>query len=71
MNTYRGIVKGKTIVLEQKPDLPEDCPAWVEITPLEPVMRDDDMVQRHLDMMAHPHPGGQLLYHRREELYER
>ena len=71
MKTYRGIIKGNTIVLDEHPDLLENCPAWREITPLEPAQRDDGMLQRHLELIAHPYPGGQLLYQRREELYDR
>ena len=34
MKVYRGIVKGNTILLEEKPDLPDECPALVEIKPV-------------------------------------
>ncbi|MEW6297034.1 MAG: hypothetical protein AB1671_04750 [Thermodesulfobacteriota bacterium] len=57
MKLYKGIVKGNTVILEESPGLPDECPALVEIKPLE--------------MLKKPHRGGKLLYRRREELYDR
>jgi hypothetical protein len=70
MKTYRGIVKGNTIVLKEKPELPENCPALVEIKPLDQA-RDEAITRRQLALLKNPHKGGKLLYRRREELYDR
>jgi hypothetical protein len=42
MKVYKGIVKGNTILLEEKADLPDGCPALVEIKPLDQA-RDEDL----------------------------
>ena len=69
MRVYKGIVKGNTIVLEENPHLPDECPALVEIKPLGQV-REDEIVKRQIELLKNPHKGGKLLYRRREELYE-
>ena len=71
MKTYKGIVKGNTIVLEEAPDLPDECPALVEIKPLDQNARDEEITRHQLELLKHPHKGGKLLYRRREELYDR
>lgn len=71
MRTYRGIVKGNTIVLEQAPDLPEECPAEIAITPLTHPTREEYVVRHQRALLTHPHKGGALRYRRREELYAR
>ena len=70
MKIYKGIVKGNTVVLEEKPDLPDECPALVEIKPLGEV-QDEEIVRRQIGLLRNPHKGGKLLYRRREELYDR
>jgi hypothetical protein len=70
MKIYHGVVKGNTIVLEEKPELPENCPALVEIKPLDRT-RDEEIARRQIEMLKKPHRGGKLLYRRREELYDR
>ena len=70
MKVYRGIVKGNTILLEEKPDLPDDCLALVEIKPLDKA-RDEEITRRQIALLKNPHKGGKLLYRRREELYDR
>ena len=70
MKTYRGIVKGNTVILEERPDLPDECQALVEIRPLDGA-RNEEIVQRHIGLLKNPHKGGKLLYRRREELYDR
>lgn len=70
MKVYRGIVKGNTILLEEKPDLPDDCQALVEIKPLDKA-RDEEIARQQIAMLKNPHKGGKLLYRRREELYDR
>ncbi len=70
MKVYKGIVRGNTIVLEEKPDLPDGCPALVEIKPLSQA-RDEEITRRQIELLKNPHKGGKLLYRRREELYDR
>ena len=70
MKTYRGIVKGNTVILEEKPDLPDECQALVEIKPLDRA-RDKEAARQQIELLKNPHKGGRLLYRRREELYDR
>lgn len=70
MKVYRGVVKGNTILLEEKPDLPDECPALVEIKPLDRI-QDQEIARRHIELLKNPHKAGKLLYRRREELYDR
>lgn len=70
MKVYRGIVKGNTILLEEKPDLPDECQALVEIQPLDRA-QDEEIARQHIELLKNPHKGGRLLYRRREELYDR
>jgi hypothetical protein len=71
MKTYRGIVKGNTVVLDEKPDLPDECPALVEIKPLDQAARDEEIAQRQIELMRKAPRVGKLLYKKRDELYER
>jgi hypothetical protein len=70
MKVYKGIVKGNTVILEEKPDLPDECSALVEIKPLDQA-RDEEISRRQIALLKNPHKGGKLLYRRREELYDR
>jgi len=70
MKVYKGIVKGNTVILEEKPDLPDECPALVEIKPIDQA-RDEEISRRQIALLKNPHKGGKLLYRRREELYDR
>lgn len=70
MKLYKGIVKGNTVILEESPGLPDECPALVEIKPLDR-RRDEEIARRQIEMLKKPHRGGKLLYRRREELYDR
>lgn len=70
VRVYKGIVKGNTIVLEERPNLPDGCPALVEIKPLDQA-RDEEITKRQIELLKNPHKGGQLLYRRREELDDR
>ena len=58
MKTYRGIVKGNTVVLEEKPDLPDECPALVEIKPLDQASRDEEIARRQIELLKNPRKGG-------------
>jgi hypothetical protein len=70
MKTYRGVVKGNTVILEEAPDLPENCPALVEIKPLDQA-RDEEIAQQQIALLYNAPRVGKLLYKKREELYER
>lgn len=70
MKVYRGVVKGNTIVLEEKPDLPDQCQALVEIKPLDRA-RDEEIARRQIELLQKAPKVGRLLYKKREELYER
>ena len=70
MKTYRGVVKGNTVILEEKPDLPDECQALVEIKPVDRT-RDEEIARQQIELLKNPHKGGKLLYRRREELYDR
>lgn len=70
VKVYKGIVRGTTIVLEERPDLPDGCPALVEIKPLDQV-QDEKITRRQIEFLKNPHKGGRLLSRHREELYER
>ena len=70
MKVYKGIVKGNTVVLEEKPDLPDECPALVEIKRLDEA-REGEIARRQIALLKNPHKGRKLLYRRREELYDR
>ncbi|MBI2986490.1 MAG: hypothetical protein HYY45_06965 [Deltaproteobacteria bacterium] len=70
MKTYRGVVRGNTVILEEKPDLPDECQALVEIKPLDRA-RDEEIARQQIELLKNPHKGGRLLYRRREELYDR
>lgn len=54
MKTYRGIVKGTMIVLEEKPDLPDEGPALVEIKLLDQAAKDEEIGRRQLELLKHP-----------------
>jgi hypothetical protein len=70
MKVHRGVVKGNTIVLDERPDLPEDCAALVEIKPLDRA-RDEEIAKRQLALLRRAPRVGKLRYKRREELYDR
>ncbi len=70
MKAYKGVVKGNTIVLEEKPDLPDECQALVEIKPLNPA-RDEEIARQQIELLRKAPRVGRLLYKKREELHER
>ena len=70
MKVYKGIVKGNTIILEEKPDLPCECRARVEIKLLDKT-RDEEIARWHIELLRKAPRVGKLLYKKREELYER
>lgn len=70
MKVYKGIVRGNTVILEEKPGLGEECPALVEIRPLDRA-RDEGIAKQQLELLKHARRVGKLLYKKREDLYER
>lgn len=70
MKAYKGVVKGNTIVLEEKPDLPDEYQALVEIKPLNPA-RDEEIARQQIGLLRKAPRVGRLLYKKREELHER
>jgi len=70
MKVYRGVVNGRNIVLEEKPDLPDGCRALVEIKPIDKV-RDEEIARRQIALLRKAPRVGKLLYKKREELHER
>ena len=69
MKRYKGIVTGNTIVLDEKPDLPDMCPAIVRIERVDQTGH-EITVRKQVDLNR-PHHCGRLLYRDREELYDR
>ncbi len=69
MKTYRGIVKGNTVILEQKPDVREGTEAIVLVKV--PEDEEQEIVQRQKAMLEKGFPMGKLLYKERGELHER
>jgi len=67
MKVYKGIVRGNTIVLEEKPDLPDECPALVEIRPADQA-RDEEIARRQIELLRKAPRVGKLLYKKRGEL---
>lgn len=69
MKTYRGIVKGNTVILEQEPDVQEGTEVLVLIQATED--EEQEIVRRQKAMLEKGFAMGKLLYKKREELYER
>jgi hypothetical protein len=70
MKTYRGIVQGKTIILQRKPDLPDGVEALVTLKPLTTNgLR--KVIKQQLEFLEKAPEAGKMLIKRREEIYER
>lgn len=69
MKTYRGILKGNTVILEQEPDVQEGTEVLVLIQATED--EEQEIVRRQKAMLEKGFAMGKLLYKKREELYER
>lgn len=67
--TCKGIVKGKTIVLEEDTGLPEGIKAQVMIKPIKANF--EKVIKEQLKLLNKAPKVGRLLYRNREELYER
>lgn len=69
VKTCRGIVTGKTIVLEEDTGLPQGIKAQVLIKPIEPNL--GKVIKEQLKLLEEAPKVGKLLYGNREELYGR
>jgi hypothetical protein len=70
MKVHKGIVKGNTVILDEKPDLPDECPALVEIKPIDQA-RDQEIARKHIALLKKAPRVGKLLYKKREDIYDR
>lgn len=69
MKTYRGIVKGNTVILEEKPDVKEGSEALVLVKASED--EEQEIVRRQKAMLEKGFEMGKLLYKDRGELHGR
>lgn len=69
MKTYRGIVKGKTVILEEKPDAEDGSEALVLVKASED--EEKEIVRRQKAMLEKGFAMGKLLYKDRGELHGR
>jgi len=69
MKTYRGIVKGNTVILEQEPGMREGTEVIVLIQTTEE--DEQEIVRRQKAILERGFAMGKLRYKKREELYER
>jgi hypothetical protein len=69
MKTYRGIVKGNTVILEQEPDVQEGAEVLVLIQATED--EEQEIVRRQKAMLEKGFAMGKLLSQERGELHER
>ena len=69
MKTYRGIIKGNTVILEEKPDVEEGSEALVLVKASED--EDKEIVRRQKAMLEKGFEMGKLLYKDRGELHGR
>ena len=60
MKTYRGIIKGNTVILEEKPDVEEGSEALVLVKASED--EDKEIVRRQKAMLEKGVEMGKLLY---------
>ena len=70
MGTYKGLVNGNTIVLEEDPGLP---PGYETLVLLKPLSKDaqEETVKRQLELLNQGFDMGRVLVRSREEIYER
>ena len=68
MKTYKGIVKGNTIILDHEPNVQEGTEALVVIQATED--EEQEIVRRQKAMLAKGFAMGKLRYKKREELYD-
>jgi len=69
MKAYRGIVKGNTVVLEEKADVEDGSEALVLVKASED--EEKEIVRRQKAMLERGFEMGKLLYNERGELHGR
>lgn len=69
MKTYKGIVKGNTVVLRDKPDVEDGTEALVLVKATEE--EEQDIISRQKALLEKGFAMGKLRYRKREELHER
>jgi hypothetical protein len=67
MKSYRGIIKGNTVILEETPEGAEGAEAVVLLKVSE--KEDQAIIQRQKTMLQNGFPMGKLRYKKREELH--
>lgn len=67
---YNGIIKGNTIILEEKLDVPEGTEALITIK-VKKRLDEDKIIKQQLELIKKAPRVGKILYKDREELYER
>jgi len=67
MKSYRGIIKGNTVILEETPEGAEGAEAIVLLKVSED--EDQSIIQRQNAMLQKGFPMGKLRYRSREELH--
>lgn len=70
MKAYKGIVKGNTIVLKEKPNLPDNSEAIVILKPLVK-QKQNEIVKRQLKFLDQGFDMGKILIRTRKEIHER
>jgi hypothetical protein len=66
---YRGVIKGNTVILREKPDIPEGTEALITII-AKKRLDEDKIVKKQLELIKKAPRVGKILYREREELYE-
>lgn len=69
MKAYKGIVKGNTVVLKEKPDVEDGTEALVLVEATE--AEEQEIISRQKAMLETGFPMGRLLYKDRGELHDR
>jgi hypothetical protein len=59
MKSFKGIVKGNTVILTEKTDLPDDTEALVFIQPL---TREESVIQEQLEILGKGFNMGGIIY---------
>ena len=67
MKTYRGIVKGNAVILEQKPDVDDGTEVLVLVKVAED--EEQEIIRRQKAMLEKGFSMGRLLYKERGELH--
>jgi len=69
MKSYRGVIKGNTVILEETPEGAEGAEAVVLLKVSE--KEDQAIIQRQKALLQKGFPMGKLRYKKREELHGR